>query len=104
MPPTACTETAPPGSSTSRRSSNHSTEKVTTAPAIEPITTASAGTTKAHEALLATSPPTQPLALSEASGLPKRILGDDGCRERRGSRSQHGIDGNQHGHLTVRRR
>ena len=32
------------------------------------------GTTKAQEALLATSPPTQPLALSEASGLPKRIL------------------------------
>ena len=45
-----------------------------TTPAIEPITTASAGITNAQDALLATSPPTQPLAVSEASGLPKRIL------------------------------
>ncbi len=69
----ACTETAPAGSSTSNFSSNHSTEKVTKAPAIEPITMASAGTMKAHVALLATRPPIQPLALSDASGLPKRI-------------------------------
>ena len=74
MPPTACTETEPPGSSTSMRNSNHSIENVIAAPAIEPITTASAGLTNAQDALLATSPPTQPLAVSEASGLPKRTF------------------------------
>src|SRR3984957_7676800 len=74
MPPTAWTETEPPGSSTSRRSSSHSIANVITVPEIDPITTASAGLTKAQDALLATSPPTQPLAVSEASGLPKRTL------------------------------
>src|SRR5580693_5077201 len=74
MPPTAWTETEPPGSSTSRRSSSHSIANVITVPAIDPITTASAGLTKAQDALLATSPPTQPLAVSEASGLPNRTL------------------------------
>src|ERR1700676_5504079 len=74
MPPTACTDTEPPGSSTSMRSSSHSIENVITVPATEPMTTASAGFTNAHDALLATSPPTQPLAVSEASGLPNRTL------------------------------
>src|SRR5579863_4182462 len=74
IPPTACTDTEPPGSSTSMRSSSHSIENVITVPATEPMTTAAAGLTNAHDALLATSPPTQPLAVSEASGLPKRTL------------------------------
>ncbi len=38
-----------------------------------PITIAVAGTTNAHEALIATSPAIQPLALRDVSGLPKRM-------------------------------
>ena len=72
MPPRACTETAPPGSSTVRRNSSHSTEKTTNAPATRPIDIASAGRTEAQAALMATRPATQPLAQREASGLPKR--------------------------------
>src|SRR5271170_5890609 len=71
-PPIACAETDPPGSSTDMCSSNHSTESVTSAPATNPITTASAGVTNAQAPLLAARPPIQPLAVSDASGLPKR--------------------------------
>ena len=56
------------------RDSSISTEIGTRIPAIRPIPTATAGTTKAQPALLATSPATQPLAQSEASGFPKRTL------------------------------
>src|SRR5260370_40168801 len=45
---------------------------VTSAPAIRPTMTAAAGEIKAQASLLATNPLIQPLALSEASGLPKR--------------------------------
>src|SRR5690348_17647239 len=68
-PPSACAEIAPPGSSTWSFSSNHSTEKVTNAPATAPTTTASGGLMNAQTALLATRPPTHPLTLSEASGF-----------------------------------
>jgi len=44
----------------------------TAAPATNPISTAPTGGTTAQPALIATSPPVQPLALSEKSGLPKR--------------------------------
>src|SRR2546426_9998287 len=63
---------APPGSSMPKCSSSHSTENGTSAPATSPIMTASGGLAKAHAALPATRPPTQPLAVSDASGLPKR--------------------------------
>ncbi len=97
MPPTPWTDTEPPGSSTSMRSSKNSIEKVMAVAAIEPITAASAGLTNAHEALLATSPPTQPLAVSDASGLPKRTLVINAAVRAEGGRGQHGIDGNQSG-------
>src|ERR1700683_5497693 len=71
-PPIACAEIEPPGSSTDMCTSNHSTENVTSAPANRPIAAAAAGLTNAHAPLLAASPPIQPLAASDASGLPKR--------------------------------
>ncbi len=40
---------------------------------MSPMSSEAAGLRNAAAALLATSPPTQPLALIEASGLPKRI-------------------------------
>src|SRR5579885_3029408 len=48
-------------------------ERGTSTPATPPIRIAAAGATKAHPQLLATSPPTQPFAHKEASGLPKRL-------------------------------
>src|ERR1700686_3108184 len=62
----------PPGSSIPRYKSIHSTDNVTSAPATKPVSAATAGGMKTQPALLATSPPTQPLAHSEASGRPKR--------------------------------
>src|SRR5580693_256293 len=73
-PPTPCTEIAPPGSSIFKYNSSHSTENVTSAPATRPTINASAGTWKAAPALDAASPATQPLALNDASGFPKRVL------------------------------
>ena len=71
-PPKRCAEMEPPGSSTIRYSSSHSTAKVTNPPATIPTIIEAAGGISAQPALLATSPPTQPLAQSEASVLPKR--------------------------------
>ena len=62
---------------------------------MEPITTASAGITNAHDALLATSPPTQPLAVSEASGLPKRTLVINAALSAAAARRKDRIDGDQ---------
>src|SRR5271169_1281866 len=73
IPAKACTETAPPGSSTPSHNSSHSTESATNAPATRPTSIAVAGRNSAVAALLATNPPTQPFALMEASGRPKRI-------------------------------
>src|ERR1700732_1847620 len=69
----AWAEIDPPGSSTASRNSKSSTAKITAAPPPDPITTASAGTTKAHPAPLATRPPIHPFAHNDASGLPKRM-------------------------------
>ena len=57
-----------------RRRSSSSTEIVTCATAINPTIKIAAGGTNAHAALPAAKPPTQPLAVSDASGLPKRIF------------------------------
>src|SRR5438270_13807419 len=72
IPPTACTEIPPLGSSTVSRNSNTSTASVTNAPAARPMTTAPSGVTNAQLALLATNPQIKPFALSDASGLQKR--------------------------------
>ncbi len=42
-----------------------------------PIMREAAGFMNAGAALLATNPPTQPFAVMEASGLPKRMRSDD---------------------------
>src|SRR5947209_6136839 len=72
-PPTAWTGMAPPGSSTCRRDSSHSTQKGIIRPATRPTITAAAGGKNAHPALPAASPPIHPFAVSDASGFPKRM-------------------------------
>ena len=59
----------------------NSTEKATKPPATNPISTIAAGATKAQAALLATRPPTQPLAVIETSGLPNPQASDQGRSE-----------------------
>ena len=63
---------APTGSSTFIRRSMKYTASMTSTPAIAPITAAIAGVTKAHGAVIATSPASMPLAIIPGSGLPVR--------------------------------
>ena len=69
----------------------YATVSVTSAPATRPIMMAATGDTKAQAALLATRPPTQPLAQSEASGLPKRVRVMAGGGQRGADRGEHRV-------------
>src|SRR5262249_12930721 len=66
------TEIAPQGSSTWSTRSLKSTPQSTMIPATMPIRTAALAPTKAHGAVIATSPASMPLQAIEMSGLPNR--------------------------------
>src|SRR5258708_36818756 len=68
----ACTETAPPGSSTPSLDSKRSMANGTSIPATAPTRIPAAGFRNAADALLATRPAIQPFATREASDRPHR--------------------------------
>src|SRR5262249_10501419 len=68
-PQVPCTEIAPHGSSTPRRSKN-ATLATTSQPATPPMTMAAHGATNAQGAVMATRPASIPLHAIETSGLP----------------------------------
>ena len=69
MPFMPCTATAPTGSSTRWRSRN-STPNTTITPPIRPMMMACPGSTKAHDAVIATRPASAPFMPMVRSGLP----------------------------------
>src|ERR1700723_4373920 len=71
QPHKPCTEMAPHGSSILATRSKKRTPPHTRAPASTPMMTAEVGDTKAHGAVIATSPASIPLQAMVISGLPK---------------------------------
>ena len=69
-PHTPCTEMAPTGSSIRNARSMKNTAAHTSTPAMPPISTADGAVTKAHGAVIATSPASVPFASIDGSGLP----------------------------------
>src|SRR5664279_3320278 len=70
IPQKPCTEMAPQGSSILNTRSFNRTPRQTTNPARIPMITAEVGPTKAHGAVMATSPASMPLHAMVMSGLP----------------------------------
>ena len=65
---------APTGSSTLSFRSMKNTASMTRTPAMQPMTAAAHGATKAHGAVMATRPASMPLAIMPGSGLPVRNM------------------------------
>ncbi len=71
---------APTGSSILNFFSTKKMLSITSTPAMQPITAAAHGDTKAHGAVMATRPASMPLAIMPGSGLPVRIDDPDHAR------------------------